>query len=166
MVVHTHSHGDHVAGDAELRAMSDPAIPVTLIPSTVEANGTFYRIAHWPEDPGSVDLGDRVLDAIAIPGHDAAAVALYDRQTGILFTGDNVYPGRLYIEDLTAYGKSNQRLIRFTQGRIVSHMLGNHIEQQRPPYRDYPVGTMYQPGEHELALPRSVLLEIQQGSTP
>jgi len=25
---------------------------------------------NWPEDPGSVDLGARVLDVLAVPGHD------------------------------------------------------------------------------------------------
>jgi hydroxyacylglutathione hydrolase len=100
---------------------------------------------------------------LAIPGHDAAAVALYDRQTAILFTGDSVYPGRLYIRDLSAFEKSNRRMLRFTEGRPVAHILGNHIEQTRIPYVDYPVGTMYQPDEHEWSLSRGVLFEIQAG---
>jgi hydroxyacylglutathione hydrolase len=163
VVVHTHSHSDHVAGDAELQALDDPGIPVTYVAPTVEANQKFYGIAHWPEDPGSVDLGNRVIDVLAIPGHDAAGVALYDRQTAILFAGDSVYPGRLYIRDLSAFEKSNQRMLRFTEGRLVAHILGNHIEETRTPYLDYPVGTMYQPDEHEWALPRGVLFEIQAG---
>ena len=122
LIAHTHSHSDHVAGDAELQALNDPAIPVTLVAATVEANQKFYAIAHWPDDPGSVDLGNRIIDALAIPGHDAAGVALYDRQTGILFTGDSVYPGRLYIQDLAAFEKSNQRMLQFTAGKIVAHI--------------------------------------------
>lgn len=162
-VVHTHGHGDHIAGDASLQSLHDPIMPVTLIPASVEENQKFYGIKDWPEDLGSVDLGDRIIDAIPIPGHQAAGIALYDRQTGILFTGDSVYPGRLYVRDLEAYRKSNQRLIRFTEGKIVAHLIGNHIEQAQLPYTDYPVGTLYQPHEHELALPRGVLLEIEAG---
>jgi glyoxylase-like metal-dependent hydrolase (beta-lactamase superfamily II) len=162
-VVHTHGHGDHVAGDEELRALSDPGMPVTVIPATVEANKTFYGMSRWPDEAGKVDLGGRILDAIAIPGHHAAGVALYDRQTGLLFTGDSVYPGRLYIQDLPAYQDSNRRLLRFTEDKVVTHILGNHIEQRRLPFADYPVGTLYQPEEHELALPRSVLWEIDAG---
>jgi len=30
------------------------------------------------------------------------------------------------------------------------------------PYRDYPVGTKYQPDEHELALSRGHLLELKE----
>jgi glyoxylase-like metal-dependent hydrolase (beta-lactamase superfamily II) len=163
VVVHTHSHSDHVAGDAELQALNDPSIPITYIAPTVEANQKFYGIAHWPEDPGAVDLGNRIIDVLAIPGHDAAGVALYDRQTAILFTGDSVYPGRLYIRDLAAFEKSNQRMLHFTEGKLVAHILGNHIEQTRTPYLDYPVGTMYQPNEHEWGLSRGVLFEIQAG---
>jgi hydroxyacylglutathione hydrolase len=163
VVVHTHSHSDHVAGDAELQALNDPGIPITYVAPTVEANQKFYGMKRWPDDPGSVDLGGRIIDVLAIPGHDTAGVALYDRQTAIMFTGDSVYPGRLYIRDLAAFEKSNERMLRFTEGKALAHILGNHIEQSRTPYLDYPVGTMYQPNEHEWALSRGALLEIQAG---
>jgi len=32
---------------------------------------------------------------LAAPGHHPAAVTYYDRYSGILLTGDTVYPGRL-----------------------------------------------------------------------
>jgi len=41
--------------------------------------------------------------------HDAVSIAVYDRQTAILFTGDSVYPGRLYIRDFAAFEQSNER---------------------------------------------------------
>jgi len=163
IVAHTHSHSDHVAGDAELQALGDPAIPITYVPPTVDATRSFYGMPHWPQDPGSIDLGGRVLDVLAIPGHDTVSVAVYDRQTAILFTGDSVYPGRLYIRDLAAFESSNARMLQFTADKPVAHLLGNHIEQTRTPYTDYPVGTIYQPNEHELALGRGVLFEIQAG---
>jgi glyoxylase-like metal-dependent hydrolase (beta-lactamase superfamily II) len=163
VAVHTHSHSDHTAGDAEVQALNDDAMPVTVVAPTVEEAKKFYGMVKWPEDAGAVDLGGRVIDVLAIPGHDTAAVALYDRQTAILFTGDNVYPGRLYIHDMPAYETSNQRMIRFTEGKPVAHILGNHIEQTRTPFLDYPVGTIYQPDEHELALSRGVLFEVQAG---
>jgi hydroxyacylglutathione hydrolase len=163
IVAHTHSHADHVAGDAELQALSDPAIPITYVAPTVDATRRFYGMSNWPQDPGSVELGGRVLDVLAIPGHDVVSVALYDRQTAILFTGDSVYPGRLYIRDFAAFEKSNERMLHFTADKPVAHLVGNHIEQTRTPYTDYPVGTIYQPEEHELALGRGVLFEIQAG---
>jgi glyoxylase-like metal-dependent hydrolase (beta-lactamase superfamily II) len=161
VVTHTHSHGDHIAGDKEIQAINDPAVPITFAPPTVEGAKKLFGMVNWPEDAGSIDLGDRVIDCIAIPGHDVASIALYDRQTGILQTGDSLYPGRIYIADFDAFAKSNARLVKFTADRPVSYILGNHIEQQRTPFLDYPVGTTYQPNEHPLQLYRGALLEMQ-----
>ena len=163
IVTHSHSHGDHIAGDAQLQAMNDPSIPVTFIPPTVDGVKGLYKIANWPEDVGSVDLGDRVIDAVPIPGHDVASIALYDRQTAILLTGDSLYPGRIYVRDFPAFAASNARMVKFTADKPVSHILGCHIEQSRTPFLDYPVGTIYQPEEHELSLSRGDLLEMQAG---
>ena len=159
-VVHTHEHGDHIAGDAEVRAMGDPAIPVTLTPATVEAAKGFYGIRNWPDEIGRIDLGGRILDLIPIPGHSAASVAFYDRETAILFTGDSLYPGRIYVRDFSAFEASISRLIRFTVDKPVAHIIGNHIEQTSTPFADYPTGTIFQPEEHELPLSRGSLLEL------
>jgi len=161
LIVHTHEHDDHTAGDTAIVAMHDPAIPVTLTPATVDADQQLYHIKHWPDDIGSIDLGNRLIDAIAIPGHSKASIALYDRRTAILFSGDTLYPGRLYVNSYPDFVASVTRLVQFTQAKPVAYILGNHIEQTRTPYMDYPVGTLYQPEEHELQLSRGSLLELQ-----
>jgi glyoxylase-like metal-dependent hydrolase (beta-lactamase superfamily II) len=161
VVVHSHSHGDHVAGDADIQALKDPAMPITFVAAAIEPTKALYGIAHWPEDTGSIDLGDRVIDAIPIPGHDIVSIALYDRQTAVLLTGDSLYPGRIYIRDFDAFTRSNARLVQFTQDKPVAHILGCHIEETRTPFLDYPTGTLYQPDEHELSLSRGSLLEMQ-----
>ena len=63
----------------------------------------FFGIRKWPEDIGQIDLGGRVIDVIPIPGHDTLSIALYDRQTGILFSGDSLYPGRVFVRDFDAF---------------------------------------------------------------
>ena len=162
LVVHTHEHGDHIAGDAALQAMNDPAIPVTfLAPTDLEGAKRFYGITNWPTDIGHIDLGERMIDVIPIPGHSALSIAFYDRRTAILLSGDTLYPGRLYVQDFAAFQSSTERLIEFTKGKPVAHILGNHIEETNTPFLDYPVGTIYQPNEHELALPRGSLLELE-----
>jgi glyoxylase-like metal-dependent hydrolase (beta-lactamase superfamily II) len=119
-------------------------------------------IANWPADPGTIDLGGRVLDVIAIPGHHDASIALYDRKTGNLLTGDSLYPGRLYVSDLAAYVASGQRLADFARTHNIAHVLGTHIEQTSTPYLDYPRGTTYQPNEHSLELTRGNVLELNE----
>jgi glyoxylase-like metal-dependent hydrolase (beta-lactamase superfamily II) len=162
IVTHTHEHEDHTWGDKELKALNDPAMPITFVPSEVEATKRFFGINNWPTDIGQVDLGGRVLDVIPIPGHSKVSIAFYDRNTGVVLSGDTMYPGRLYVQDFPAFQASVERLIAFTKGKPVAHLLGNHIEETSTPFLDYPVGTMYQPNEHELAMPRGELLALDE----
>jgi glyoxylase-like metal-dependent hydrolase (beta-lactamase superfamily II) len=158
LVVHSHRHGDHISGDAQFAGKRN----VTVVPLTQEATAQAFGISNWPLDRGTIDLGDRLLDVIAIPGHQALSLAFYDRRTGILLTGDTLYPGRLYVSDFPAYGASIQRLVDFTRDKPVAHILGCHIEQSSTPFLDYPVGTKYQPEEHVLELSRAHLLELNE----
>jgi len=157
IVAHSHSHGDHVAGDSQFREQPN----VTLVEPALEDTQRFFGIDHWPDGKGQVDLGGRVIDVIPIPGHNKLSLAYYDRQTGILFTGDSLYPGRLYVEDFQAFVQSTDRMVEFTRGKIVAHLLGCHVEETATPYLDYPVGTKCQPDEHALPLARAHLLELQ-----
>lgn len=158
VVAHSHGHGDHISGDAQFKDKTN----VTLIGLSVEATQKAYGIATWPMDRGSIDLGGRVLDVIAIPGHQPFSVAFYDRRTGILLTGDTLYPGRLYVSDFPAFAASIQRLVDFTRDKPVAHVLGCHIEESRTPFLDYPVGTKYQPEEHVLELSHAHLVELNE----
>jgi hydroxyacylglutathione hydrolase len=163
IVLHSHSHGDHTAGDPGFKDLPN----VQFVPATVAALQKAFAIRTWPADVVPVDLGGRVLDLIPIPGHDVAGIALYDRQTGILLTGDSVYPGRLYVTDAAfpAFVASHRRLVEFTRDKPVAHVLGTHIEQMSTPFLDYPRGTKYQPDEHVLELGRGVLLELDAALT-
>ena len=156
LVTHSHGHGDHVAGDAQLAALER----TTVMPPTREAAQKEFQIANWPDSTGTIDLGDRVLDVIPIPGHHETAIAFYDRRTKLLLPGDNVYPGRLYVSDFPAFLASTKRLVDFTWTHPVAHILGAHVEQSRTPFVDYPIGTTYQPDEHPLELGRAHLLEL------
>jgi glyoxylase-like metal-dependent hydrolase (beta-lactamase superfamily II) len=158
VVAHTHGHGDHISGDADFKALQNTTV-VDPTPAAVQA---FFRFRNWPDAATTFDLGGRILDVIPIPGHEPSSMAVYDRETGILFTGDTLYPGRLYVRDAAAFGRSIQRLVEFTHNKVVTHILGNHIEEARTPYVDYPVGTVYQPDEHALELGRAHLLELNE----
>ncbi|MDB4908043.1 MAG: beta-lactamase domain protein [Gemmatimonadetes bacterium] len=156
VVAHSHGHGDHVAGDAQFRNRTG----VTLVEKDTASVREFFGFRAWPADIVSLDLGDRVLDVIAIPGHEPAGLAFYDRATAVLLTGDTFYPGRLYVRDTAAFATSTARLVAFTATRPVSAILGTHIEQARTPFTDYPVGTQDQPDEDRLELSRAELVTL------
>ncbi len=156
VVAHSHGHGDHIAGDEQFRDRPG----TTIVAKEPEAVQTFFGIVDWPSRKVTFDLGNRVLDIIPIPGHQVASIAVYDRRTAIMLTGDTFYPGRLYVRDGGAFTASIERLIDFTRDRPVSHFLGTHIENTNEPFRDYPEGTVDQPNEHTLALGRAQLLQM------
>lgn len=148
VVGHTHSHGDHVAGDVQFTDRPETVIVGREQPEVA----AFYGFGNWPEDIVELDLGGRVVDVIAGPGHQVAATVFYDRKTELLLTGDSLYPGRLYVRDWPAFVATVDRLVRFCETRPVSHVLGCHIEMTSEPGKDYPLGTTYQPEEPPLEL--------------
>ena len=162
VVVHSHGHGDHIAGDAQFKDRPN----TTFVAADVQALTAFFGFKSWPDGGAATyDLGGRLLDIIPIPGHQAASIAIYDRRTGILMTGDTLYPGRLYVRDGPAFIASIRRLVAFTRDKPISHVLGAHIENARAPFVDYPEGTKYQPDEHALELGRAHLLELDASLT-
>lgn len=156
LAAHTHAHGDHVAGDAQFAAQP----MVTVVGKTLSAIQQTFGITKWPTDVGTLDLGDRVLDVLAIPGHQTQHIAIYDRQTGLFFTGDSLYPGLLFINDWATYRTSMTRLAQFAAAHPIAHVLGAHIEMSSTPKVVYPYGTVYQPMEHVLQLTAAHVAEL------
>jgi len=146
IVAHTHAHGDHTAGDAQFKNKAK----TTIVGLNVDEVKSFFNIEKWPDATAMLDLGNRQVEVIPIPGHDKVSIALYDHETKILLSGDSFYPGRLYVRDWASYRSSIQRLTDFAQKNKISWILGNHIEMTGKPGKDYPAGTTFQPEEHRL----------------
>jgi hydroxyacylglutathione hydrolase len=148
LVLHTHSHRDHVTGDGQLRDRPDTVV----VDADLDSAWAFFGFDGDPDRVVDLDLGGRRLQCLATPGHDAAAVTYFDPHTGFLLTGDTVYPGRLYIEDWAAFSRTIDRLVAFAATRPVTLVLGCHIEMSGRPGVDYPVLTSYQPDEPPLEM--------------
>lgn len=59
-----------------------------------------YRIEPAPagrilEDGDVIDLGDRAFEVIHTPGHSPGGIALFEKKTGMLLSGDIIYDGPL-----------------------------------------------------------------------
>jgi glyoxylase-like metal-dependent hydrolase (beta-lactamase superfamily II) len=161
IVAHSHSHGDHVAGDAAFRERPDTVV-VGLKPADV---ASFFGIAGWPDRIAKFDLGGRALSIIPTPGHQAAAIMIYDPRLKILLSGDTLYPGRLYVpvNFMGDNRASIDRLAKFAGKHPVRWALGAHIEMTRTAGRDYGHEASSHPDEHVLELPASSIRELQAG---
>jgi glyoxylase-like metal-dependent hydrolase (beta-lactamase superfamily II) len=168
-VAHSHSHGDHHAGDSEFAGRPDTTV-VGLKPEDV---ASAFHVPDWPNGIGTLDLGGRVLRAIPTPGHETAHVMIYDPRTRLLLSGDMLYPGRLYVprNHFAEFKASAHRLAAFAQTHPIRALLGAHIEMTTTPGEDYPMEAPTHPSEHGLALPPAAIGELVQvvdamGETP
>ncbi|HKD87139.1 MAG TPA: MBL fold metallo-hydrolase [Streptosporangiaceae bacterium] len=157
VVAHTHGHNDHVAADGQFAGR--PA--TTVVSRELDALQLYFGFTSWPEQIVTFDLGGRVLDVMGSPGHHRAAITIYDRWTGFLLTGDTVLPGRLYAFDFPEFLASLDRMVSFADSRVVTHVLGCHIEMTAQPGRDYPLGATYQPDERALEMTVAQLREVR-----
>lgn len=155
LVVHTHRHLDHRAGDPQFASLPN----VQVVGYDIDSVRRFYHFEHWPDGIGRIDLGGRVVDVLPTPGHEATHVAFYDRNTALFFSGDFMLPGRLLIADDAAALASARRVADFVRNRPVAWVLGGHIEEDvHGNLFDW--GSQHHPGEHRLAMSRSDLLAL------
>ncbi|HEX7857177.1 MAG TPA: MBL fold metallo-hydrolase [Sphingobium sp.] len=161
VVAHSHSHGDHIAGDRAFRDRPD-TIVVGLKPAEVAG---FFGIRNWPVEVGRFDLGGRVLSIIPAPGHQIADIMIYDPALKILLSGDVLYPGRLYVpvNHMAEERASIDRIAAFAATHPVRAVLGAHIEMTRAPGHDYPQAVTAHPDEHRLELSADTIRELQGG---
>jgi glyoxylase-like metal-dependent hydrolase (beta-lactamase superfamily II) len=169
VIAHSHGHGDHHAGDEEFRDRADTDI-VGLAPEQVAA---FFHIADWPRGEAHFDLGGRILDILPTPGHEPAHIMVYDARTQLLFSGDMLYPGRLYVplDRFDEFQASADRLATFGKSHKIRALLGAHIEMTTTPGQDYPMRAPTHPSEHPLPLSPIAIGELkkavdQAGPTP
>lgn len=158
VVAHTHAHRDHVHWDHQFVDRPRTA----LVGHGLREVSAFYGLPEWPDGASTFDLGGRVLTIFPIPGHEVSHVAVHDARTGILLTGDTLYPGLLTVRDWPAFRRSARRLAEFARSVHISQVLGNHVEMSRTPGVLYPLGSVYQPDEHPLPLSVEHIAELHE----
>lgn len=160
VVAHTHGHCDHVAGDPQFEGREQ----TTVVGGDRQSVVDFFGFMNWPDEVVRLDLGGRVLEITGTPGHHDSSISVLDAWTGFLLTGDTVYPGRLYVQDMAAFLDSLGRLLWLAESRRVRRVMGCHIEMSRTPGRDYPRGTTYQPQEPPLQMTVDQLRAVREAA--
>jgi enterochelin esterase-like enzyme/glyoxylase-like metal-dependent hydrolase (beta-lactamase superfamily II) len=90
LVVNTHGHPDHVAGNKQFPRVYIHTSDLPFVPEGETALVPIY-------DGYRFDLGDREIQAIGVPGHSPGSICLLDRQQRILFSGDSPRPGPVWL---------------------------------------------------------------------
>jgi len=155
LVVHTHRHGDHRAGDEQFTHFPN----VQVVGFDSDDVRRFYHFTDWPKGLAQIDLGDRTVEVIPTPGHNETEVSFYDRNTGLFFSGDFLMPGRLLIDNASADLASAQSVASFIRDRPVSFVLGGHIEVDANGSL-FPWESQFHPNEHVLQMTKDDLLAL------
>ena len=156
LVVHSHSHSDHHAGDSQFEGKPN----VTVVEPNKAALTQFFAFSEWPNGEAKLELGGRRLTVIPTPGHQEEAISIYDPHTEWLLTGDTLYPGYIYVKNWDEYKKSIARLVSFSKEHSISAVLGAHIEMTDKAGEHYPIGTIFQPNEAALTLTPADLVAL------
>ncbi|MCW2756432.1 MAG: hypothetical protein JWO46_178 [Nocardioidaceae bacterium] len=97
-----------------------PEVMVTALPHAGYDPGAYSLMPVTPTRPlvdgDTIDLGDRALTVLHLPGHTPGSIALFDARNRVLFTGDVIYDPLAILDDLhgsdaTAYAESMRRLL-------------------------------------------------------
>jgi hydroxyacylglutathione hydrolase len=155
LVVHTHRHLDHRAGDGQFARLPNAQV----VGFDIESVRRYYKFTDWPNGVAHINLGDRTVDVIPTPGHNETEVSFYDRNTGLFFSGDFMMPARLLIDDKGADLASARRVADFVQDRPVRYVLGGHIEMDAAGQM-FPWRSQFHPNEHALPMTKDDLLAL------
>ncbi len=105
----THHHPDHFLGNQAFATKALGALPRTITDIAAEGkafNENMYRLVGdamrdtevvVPTEalaPGIVELGGHRFELLALDGHTAGDLAVFDHTTGVLFAGDLVFHDR------------------------------------------------------------------------
>jgi glyoxylase-like metal-dependent hydrolase (beta-lactamase superfamily II) len=140
VLINSHTHFDHVGGNAEFDEIWNRDLPFSrknmrgersvysrdvLAPERLcgalprDVNPATFTIRPWKSthllhDGERIDPGGRILEVLFTPGHTPDSLSLLDRGNGLLFTGDTFYRGPIYLfvpeTDFAAYTRSGKRL--------------------------------------------------------
>lgn len=140
LVLNSHSHFDHIGGNhyferilsastafsiANSKGLENSEVAQEVSPEArcrglpegvTQSNHCIrpYTITDTVKDSDIIDLGNRQLEILFIPGHTDDSIALLDRNSGLLWPADSFYEGPIWLfcpeTDLEAYSNSIIRL--------------------------------------------------------
>jgi len=123
----SHFHFDHNQNISEFNTIGFPDLP--FLRQSVTSNDIYnftaedlflgsyptqVQVNEWYPINTDIDLGNRIIQLVNIPGHTKESVAIIDKTNKMAFLGDYLYNGALFLfdsSDLEIYKESVDYLI-------------------------------------------------------
>lgn len=106
----THADRDHVAGTVGFDSFFMHPSEASNFYNAQKQEGCFVAI----ENGQRIDLGNREIEIVHLPGHTPGSIALLDVKGRMLFSGDSVQDGDIYMfgeqREIHAYRSSMEKL--------------------------------------------------------
>ncbi|XP_059193090.1 metallo-beta-lactamase domain-containing protein 2 [Centropristis striata] len=154
LAIATHAHFDHTGGlhqfenvaihssEAEAMANGDNYEMVTLLTDKQITESPSpgwkakdYKVkavqpTHILQEGDVINLGDRQLSVLHMPGHSRGSICLLDREKKLLFSGDVMYDGPvidfLPYSHVSDYISTCERLVGLCESEQVDQVLPGH----------------------------------------
>lgn len=102
----THAHYDHIGNHHEFEQIAMADLPINrnqmegdwFVPRwsmRLTPKRHRFKISEWWRAGETIDLGDRPLKWVHLPGHSEDSVGLIDQRHGLMVVGDLLYQGPL-----------------------------------------------------------------------
>ena len=112
MLLNTHGDGDHTSGTAMFSEIHMHELDYLGCEVNIRYPQTSLVQAN---DGDIIELGGRPLKIIHIPGHTKGSIAILDIKNRVLYAGDSVQKGHIYMfgekRDISSYEQSLDKLI-------------------------------------------------------
>ncbi len=112
-LLNTHADRDHVGGNNEFGTFYMSMAEASNYYHGENRKGVIVPVEHGDK----LDLGDRELEIIGLPGHTPGSIAVLDVKNRVLISGDPIQDGNIYMfgvqRELHAYVLSLKRLETF-----------------------------------------------------
>lgn len=161
-VINSHTHYDHIGGNYEFNNIvglntkytlnwADNGWPHKLLASNVTPQAICldylpkldtaayiikpYTISSFVNDGYEIDLGNKKLEVITLPGHTPDGLGLIDREAGTLWTGDTFYEAPIWLffdgTNLSDYKSSVTKLAELAPD-LNKVFVGHNLPQAKP----------------------------------
>ena len=112
-LLNTHADFDHIAGnDSFSTAYMHPSEYVNYF-----VDGKMHPQPTPVWDQQVLDLGNREIEVVSIPGHTPGSIALLDKKYRVLISGDSIQDGRIYMfgvfRNMIAYKQSLLKIVDY-----------------------------------------------------